>query len=278
VFVIGMTIFVTRSITRPLAHLQQAMERVELNDFDASVPVSTNDELGYLGERFNQMNAGLRQGDLMRNLLNLYVSPEVAREALAKGARLGGALAECSVLFSDMRDFTGLSERLTPNDLIAFINRYMTMMVTLVTEQGGMINKFGGDSLLAIFGTPLNPADDHAARAVRTALAMRDRLIQFNDEQARAGAPIIRIGIGIATGSVVAGNVGSAERIEYTVLGDTVNLAARLEQKTKELGCDILLSETTCNAAREKITFKAELLTGVAVRGKNETVAVYALK
>ncbi|MBI2941086.1 MAG: HAMP domain-containing protein [Chloroflexi bacterium] len=327
---VGMAVFVTRSIVGPLRALQAAMGRVEQQDFAARVPVTTNDELGYLSERFNQMTGGLRQGELVRNLLNLYVSPEVAREAVERGARLGGELVECSVLFSDIRNFTGLAEALPPADLIALLNRYMGAMVGVVVAEGGMVNKFGGDSLLAIFGTPLNPAADHAARAVRAALAMRRALAEFNQTQPpgstsdplrnggqgvrsppasplsaperrpggevrppsplsaperRPGGevPPLRIGIGIATGPVVAGNVGGAHRIEYTVIGDTVNLASRLQDKTKELGCDILVSaETYTRASRGepgvRPALDAELLPGLAVRGKREPVDAYVVR
>jgi class 3 adenylate cyclase len=275
---VGLALFVTRSIVEPLGILQTAMARVEQNDFAARVPVTSNDELGYVSEGFNRMTAGLRQGELLRNLLNLYVTPEVAREAIRQGVKLGGALVECSVLFSDIRDFTGLSERLPPADLINLLNRYMSAMVAVVVEQGGMVNKFGGDSLLAVFGTPLNPADDHAARAVRAALAMRRALNEFNETQARAQGPILRIGIGLATGPVVAGNVGGESRIEYTVIGDTVNLASRLQSLTKEVGRDVLLEADTYTAASRALPLNVEHLPPVSVRGKQEPVSVYALQ
>jgi class 3 adenylate cyclase len=232
---VGMAFFMTRGLTGPLQTLQAAMARVGQNDFTVSVPVTSNDELGYLAEGFNTMTAGLRQGEMLRTLLNLYVTPQVAREALEHGAKLGGTLTECTVLFSDIRGFTSLAEQLPPTELIALLNKYMSAMVAVIVEHGGMVNKFGGDSILAVFGTPLNPAKDHAARAIRAASGMRRALAQFNQAQAGAGGPTLRIGIGIATGPVVAGNMGGQERIEYTVIGDTVNLASRLQSLTKEL-------------------------------------------
>jgi len=274
---VGMAVFVTRGITDPLRRLQVAMGRVEQNDLEAQVPVTTNDELGYVSERFNQMTAGLRQGEMVRTLLNLYVTPEVAREAVEHGAQLGGRLIECTVLFSDIRGFTGLSERLPPADLIGMLNRYMEAMVAVIVENGGMVNKFGGDSLLAVFGTPLNPAEDHAARAVRTALGMCRALERFNQAQAAAGGPTVRIGIGIASGPVVAGNVGGRERIEYTVIGDTVNLAARLQDKTKETGHTVLLSAEAHAAASHSMEVRTEQLALMEIRGKSEPVALYAL-
>ena len=274
---VGLAVFMSRGIVGPLDTLQEAMKRVEQNDLDAQVPVTSNDELGYLGERFNQMTAGLRQGEMLRNLLNLYVSPEVAREALEHGARLGGKRVECTVLFSDIRGFTSLSERLPPEVLIDLLNRYMVAMVEVVVEKGGMVNKFGGDSLLAVFGAPLNPSEDHAACAVRAAQGMQRALAAFNETQRLHHSPRLKIGIGVATGAVIAGNVGGRERIEYTVIGDTVNLASRLQDKTKELDVDILLSQQSFQHASRYMSLQASSLPSVSVKGKREPVAVYAI-
>jgi adenylate cyclase len=237
----------------------------------------SNDEVGYLAERFNEMVAGLRRGELLRNLLNLYVSPEVAREALEHGASLGGQLVQCTVLFSDIRSFTTLSEQLDPAELIALLNRYMSRMVDVIVSCGGMVNKFGGDSLLAVFGTPLNPAPNHAVSAIHAALGMRSALVEFNEAQAAVDSSQLRCGIAVATGTVVAGNVGGKERIEYTVIGDTVNLAARLQAMSKELHHDILLNQDAYLQACNTIQLPAEEIRNVTVRGKSEPVTIYAL-
>ena len=272
---IGLAFFITRGIVKPINALHEAMGRVQENDLETRVPVTTNDELGDLSEHFNHMTAGLRQKERLRNLLNLYVSPEVAQEALAHGTKLGGELIECTVLFSDIRDFTTISELLPPEDLIALLNRYMSLMVRVIVENGGMVNKFGGDSLLAVFGTPLNPADNHAAQAVLSAQAMFRALAVFN--QGETKAPLIRIGVGIATGPVVVGNVGGRERIEYTVIGDTVNLAARLEDKTKEVAGNTLMSAESYRQASEYLSLPARFLPETRVKGKKEPVGAYAL-
>ena len=274
---IGIAIFVSRTIVEPLRALQTTMSRVAVNDLSVRAAVTTNDELGYLSERFNDMVGGLQRAELMRNLLNLYISPQVARDALEHGAHLGGSLVECSVLFSDLRDFTGLSERLPPSELIALLNRYLSAMIAIIIEHGGFVNKFGGDSLLAVFGTPLNPAADHAARAVLAAQAMRRTLQTFNTGQVEEGSPALRIGIGIASGPVVAGNVGGEGRIEYTVIGDTVNVAARLQGMTRQLECDVLLDEDAYRSARSSLEFEARRFPQVEVRGKKQLMDVYAL-
>ncbi len=274
---VALTFLIAHSIVDPLANLQNAMSSVEKNDLNAHVRVLANDELGYVSERFNDMVDGLRRGELLRNLLNLYVSPEVAREALEHGTQLGGQLIECTVLFSDIRGFTMLAEKLPADELITLLNQYMSQMVDVIVANGGMVNKFGGDSLLAVFGTPLNPAPDHAAKAIRAAQDMHKALKNFNSQQLMAGLVELHFGIGIATGKVVAGNIGGSERIEYTVIGDTVNLASRLQDLTKETGQQILVHESTYAAATMTQKVAATRMPPVAVRGKSETVTVYAL-
>lgn len=274
---ISLTLLVTHSIVRPLTMLRDSMARVEQNDLRTQVKVVSNDELGYVSERFNEMVGGLRQAEMMRNLLNIYVSPEVARDAMEHGTQLGGQLVECSILFSDIRGFTTLSEQMAAQDLIELLNRYMSRMVDVVIANGGIVNKFGGDSLLALFGTPLNPAQDHAARAIRAALHMQKALKSFNAEQETCCAPTLHIGIGIASGPAVAGNVGGEGRIEYTVIGDTVNLASRLQDMTKDLGRDILANASAVEQATHHMSLAAEPLQPLNVRGKAESVKVYAI-
>lgn len=270
-------ILVARAIVGPLQVLQEAMGHVEKNELNTRIVVTTNDELGYLSERFNAMTDGLRQGERLRKLFGLYVSAEVAQLAVKTGAGLGGTLVNCSVMFSDIRDFTTLSEQIPPGQLVELINRYMTAMVSVIVHHGGVITRFGGDSILAVFGTPLNPMNDHADRAVRTAIEMRKALATFNQEAATAHLPTLESGIGIASGPAIAGNVGGKERIEYTVMGDAVNLAARLEDKTKDTGFPILVSDETYRALNEASDVNARPLTDVQIKGKRDGVTVYAL-
>jgi adenylate cyclase len=274
---VALTFLIAHSVVSPLNSLQNEMSRVKQNDLNAHVRVLANDELGYVSERFNEMVDGLRHGELLRNLLNLYVSPEVAREALEHGTHLGGQLIECTVLFSDIRGFTALTEELPANELITLLNQYMSQMVDVIVANGGMVNKFGGDSLLAVFGTPLNPSADHAGKAINAAREMHQALKNFNSQQLVSGSVELHFGIGIATGDVVAGNIGGAERIEYTVIGDTVNLASRLQDLTKEIGQEILVHESTYAAATKTQKVAATRMPPAVVRGKSETVNVYAL-
>jgi adenylate cyclase len=270
-------VLVARAIVGPLQALQHAMGRVEKNELNTRVLVTTNDELGYLSERFNLMTDGLRQGEKLRKLFSLYVSREVAKAAVESGAGLGGELVNCSVMFSDIRDFTSLTERMPPSRLVELINRYMTAMVSVIVKHGGVVTKFGGDSILAVFGAPLNPMTDHAHRAVWSAIEMRQALAAFNQEESAAGSPELEAGIGIASGLVVAGNVGGKERIEYTVMGDATNLAARLEEKTKDTGFPILISDETYQGLDAALETGAKVLKDVQIKGKRDRVTAYAL-
>ena len=276
---VGIANFVSRAIVEPLRVLQDAMGKVQDNDLDARVPVTSNDEFGYLGERFNDMTAGLRRGEQLRRLFGLYVSPEVAQAAVETGAGLGGQLCECTIMFADLRDFTSLTERLGPETLVDVINRYMTVMVSPIVDHGGLVTRFGGDSILAVFGSPLNSMTDHAHQAVKAAFQMRQALQEFNqnasgDPVADGRQPVLANGIGIATGPVIAGNVGGKERLEYTVMGDAVNLASRLEDMTVDLDYPILISEETFEAIG---TLTANRLPDVPVKGKAKPVTIYGL-
>jgi adenylate cyclase len=274
---VGLILLLARSILDPLRALEHGMSRVAQNHYEVHVPVLSNDELGYLSERFNQMTDGLRQADRMRRLFDLYASAEVVEAALEGGANLGGELVHCTILFTDVRDFTALSERLEPERLVSLINHYMSAIVPQIAASGGVITRFGGDSILAVFGSPLNPIDDHAFRAVRAARSIHQALLRFNKLQHLAREPELKIGVGIATGPVIAGNVGGQERLEYTVMGEAANMAARLQELTKEYQCPVLVSDGTYHDLPPLVRRLFEKRTDVVIRGKQEPVTIYAL-
>jgi adenylate cyclase len=250
------------------------MQVLETGDLDARAAVSTDDEIAHLAAAFNRMVAGLKREALVRDLFGQYVNPEVARLAIEQEGRLEGEVVECTVLFVDIRRFTSLAEVLPPKRLIGVLNRYFDRMLTVVEAEGGIVNKFGGDSLLAVFGSPLNPTPDHAERAVRAALRMRVALAAFNREQVATEMPELRVGFGLATGELVAGNIGSSRKLEYTVIGDPVNLAARLQELTPDLGADILMNATTAQHASEVARFRS--LGRIEIRGRAEPVEVFS--
>jgi adenylate cyclase len=274
VLAIGTALYFGRTIIRPLRELETAMHRVESGDLDATAGVTSDDEIGHLAAAFNRMVGGLKREALVRDLFGQYVSPQVARLAIAQEGGLEGQVIESTVLFVDIRRFTGLAEVMPPARLIGTLNRYFERMLVVVENEGGIVNKFGGDSLLAIFGSPLNPSPDHAERAVRASLGMRVALAEFNREQAEAEMPKLHVGFGLATGELVAGNVGSDRKLEYTVIGDPVNLAARLQELTPELGVSILMSAETARRAQAVARLRSH--GEIEVRGRAERVEVFS--
>jgi adenylate cyclase len=267
-----MALYVGRTLVRPLHALGDSMRRVEEGDLKARAPVSSMDEIGRLSGSFNSMVVAIEREALIRDLFGQYVTPELAAAAIERRGQLDGQLVTSTVLFADIRDFTGVTEAVPASTLIEMLNRYFMRMAKVVVDEGGLVNKYGGDSLLAVFGSPLNPSADHAAQAVRAGLAMLDVLADFNREQAEALLPEVMIGIGIATGDVVAGNIGSQAKLEYTVVGDAVNVASRLQALTKELGESLLASAETARRAGEAFRFAS--VGDVEVRGKTRPVPV----
>jgi adenylate cyclase len=259
-------------MTTALSRINAAMRRLEQQDYVKVEAVRTGDELEDLAEGFNAMVDGLRERDKLRVTMGKYMTEEVLEHVLAGEVELGGKTLELTILFCDLRDFTTLSEKRTAQQIVALLNEYFTHMVDCVLGEGGVVDKYIGDNIMAVFGAPVSRPDD-AQRAVRAAVRMRAALVKLNDSFAERGMEKLRFGIGLHSGEVVAGNIGSAKRMEYTVIGDAVNLASRLESKTKELGTDIIISEAT----RERLdpTATTELIGEVHVKGRAQPVQIY---
>ncbi len=215
-----------------------------------------------------------RLRDQQKALVRRFATSEVAQDLAESGFALGGRRVHGSVMFSDIRGFTALVESQPPEETIELLNTYYTLMFDAITGHGGVVNQMIGDGLMAIFGAPL-PLADPCRAAVRAAQEMIDMIELFNAERAAEGKGRIAIGIGIATGEMVAGYTGTQERATYTCIGDTVNLAARLEAHTKVAQRAILIDEATCAALGADAG--AEALAAVAFRGKAAPVAVFAL-
>lgn len=215
-----------------------------------------------------------RQKLAIRRTFQKYVPPEVVEQLLRDPDRvaLGGERRTISVLFSDIRGFTSLSEQMKPEEVVRFLNGYFAVMTPIIYRHGGTVDKFEGDGIMALFGAPIHHPD-HAVRAVRAALDMQGALEEVQQQWKSAPGLPLRIGVGIATGDVVVGNIGSPERLNYTAVGDTVNLAARLQDLTKELGAEILIGESTYEAARDVI--EAVPIPGTRVRGRSQAVTIY---
>ena len=212
-----------------------------------------------------------RLRDRQRELFRKFATAEVAEELLMSGLTLGGKHVEASVMFSDIRKFTSLTETLSPSDTIELLNSYYTLMFDAIGGQGGIVNQMLGDGLMAIFGAPL-PRPDHRQRAVSAALEMQELVAGFNREQAARGGAEIRIGIGIASGPLVAGFTGTEQRVTYTCVGDTVNLAAHLEAHTKVLGQPILIDENTRSGLADGVRVETHGSVQFKTRSRVETV------
>jgi class 3 adenylate cyclase len=215
-----------------------------------------------------------RLRDQQRELFRKFATAEVAEELLETGFALGGKHVDATVMFSDIRSFTSLAESLPPAETIELLNSYYTLMFDAIGGQGGIVNQMLGDGLMALFGAPL-PHPDHAERAVRAALEMLELVAGFDREQAAQGKPEIRIGVGIASGQVIAGYTGTERRVTYTCVGDTVNLAAHLEAHTKILGQPILIDEQTRAALSSP--FRVQDHGSVQFKTRAQPVRVYAV-
>ena len=218
----------------------------------------------------------ISQEKRMKSTLYRYMTPSVAERVMQLGddTLMVGERKDVSVLFSDIRGYTTLTENLEAAEVVKLLNDYFETMVEAVFDQEGTLDKFIGDAVMAVFGAPL-PIDDHAWAAVNSALDMRHRLARFNYDRMSDALPEIRIGIGISSGEVVSGNIGSQRKMEYTVIGDGVNLSSRLEGITKKYGCDIVLSEYTYERCQDRIWSRE--LDRIRVKGKNQPVKIYDL-
>ncbi len=216
-----------------------------------------------------------RLRDQQKELMRRFATSEVAQDLEQSGFALGGRRVEASVMFSDIRGFTAMVESQSPEETIELLNTYYTLMFDAINGHGGVVNQMIGDGLMAIFGAPL-PLADHPQAAVRAALDMIEVIELFNVERTAANKPAIRIGIGIASGVVVAGYTGTQQRATYTCIGDTVNLAARLEEHTKVAKRTILIDSSTRATLTGEVHVDA--LDSVTLRGKAAAVEVYAVE
>jgi class 3 adenylate cyclase len=254
---------------QPIRDLVSGTARVTVGDYDHPLPVVQDDDLGVLVAMFNRMQVGLRERESLHAAFGSYVDPALAHRLLESGSSLfEGEDLEVTVLFADVRGFTSYAERVDPSVAVARLNELFEVVVPVLQEHGGHANHYLGDGLLAVFGAP-QPLEHHADAAVAGAIEIQRRVrAAFGSE--------LRLGIGINTGPVIAGTVGGGGRHEFTVIGDTVNVAARVEQLTKETGDAILLTEATraaLSGARRRSTERGDF----AVRGKAAKVALHAI-
>jgi len=278
VYVILIARWTAEDISRPLEKLRANMSRAEIGDLSAMTPATTANEIGELTIGFNAMLKGMAERGRIKELFGQYLTKEISEAILEGRVTLDGARYEATVMFTDIRGFTAMSEKLSPEEVFAFLNDYLGRMIEVIAARGGIIDKFLGDGILAVFGLPV-VSTSHADNAFAAAMDMRGALAALNAERGSAGKEKIRIGIGMHTGEVIAGNVGSSKKLQFTVIGDTVNVASRIESLNKDFGSYLLLTGSTyAKLGDEGRRAPFVRIEGASLRGKAEKLDLYRLQ
>jgi adenylate cyclase len=282
-------------LTNPLTRVVQAMERIiATNDMSSRVEVEYNDETGRLAHTFNIMVGALERAykqikryalgaavaqkkeHKIRTMFQKFVPADVIDQFFANPEKmLVGENRVISILFSDIRSFTSISEQMMPDDLVSSLNRYFTVMVDIIAARDGTIDKYIGDAIMAFFGAPARHKND-ALNSVLAGIEMTEALGDFNAHQRELGKPEFRIGVGINYGVVTVGNIGTDKKMDYTIIGDMVNLASRMEGLTKKYQQPLLISESLHQRVHEEVPCR--LIDTVAVKGRAEGVKIYSAK
>jgi adenylate cyclase len=285
--------FIINYLTKPLIGLRDTMrEIISSGNLDKRVPVEFHDETGQLAHTFNIMVGELEKAynqiksyafkavlaqkkeSRIRNIFQKYVPQELIDKYYEHPeAMLVGDNRVLAVLFSDIRGFTSIAESMLPDEIVHSLNRYFTIMVDVIMNRKGIVDKYIGDAIMAFFGAPVKHEND-ALQSALAAIEMIESLVAFNKEQHAAGKPPFRIGVGLNYGVVTVGNIGTEKKMEYTVIGDMVNLASRLEGLTKVYKQQVIVSESIKRKAEKKLSFR--LLDTVAVKGKKEGVKIFS--
>jgi class 3 adenylate cyclase/HAMP domain-containing protein len=292
---VGLLLVFSHYLVLPLRKVVAAMrEIISTSDLSKRVEVIYRDETGELGHSFNLMTGELEKAydqikgyalkaviaqhkeQKIRNIFQKYVPTDVIDQFFENPeAMLIGQDRILAVLFSDIRSFTSISEKLKPNEIVESLNQYFSRMVEIIMNRRGIVDKYIGDAIMAFYGAPVRHEDD-ALQATLSALDMIDALESFNEYQIRIGRPEFKIGIGLNYGLVTVGNIGSEKKMDYTVIGDMVNLASRLEGLTKQYGCPLIVSASVHRKIKDKLPCR--LLDRVTVKGKEEPVGIYSVQ
>lgn len=264
-----------RNLRRMFGLLETAFDHVEQGKLTTRVPIVSNDEVSLIARHTNRMIAGLRDRERIKVIFGKYLSPTVADAILKseKESELGGREVRVAILFTDIRNYTALSEALSPGEVVEFLNFYFTKIVEVIHGAGGVLDKFIGDAAMAVFGVDGSP--DAASDCVRAGMAIRGLLGQVNDHLRRQGHPEIDNGVGIHFGTVIAGNIGSSQRFEYTVIGDAVNTASRIEALCKTERSKLLISSETHAAISVELRSQFVALGEFELKGKAKPVLIY---
>jgi adenylate cyclase len=265
------------TLTSPIEKLAEMIKLVSKGNFEVKArdQVRSQDEVGDLAEAFDQMTEGLKERDKVKSLFSKFHGVAIAEDLISKDITVGGQTKEVVVFFSDIRGFTSFSENRTPEEVVEMLNEYFSVMVQLINAYGGVVDKFIGDAIMAVWGAPHGTVND-AKKAVRASLEMRKALEKLNQRRIARNQPPIHIGMGVHAGKAISGTIGSNERMEYTVIGNTVNTASRIEASTKAFGSDLLISESVI----EKIgnNFLVELAGDAEVKGRSESIKMFKVR
>ena len=263
-------------LTGPIKQLVHGVQQIAKGRYDVKINITSRDEIGELTEAFNNMAKSLKEKEQIKEAFRRYVSHQVAEEIFKDPDKyvdlLKGIRKKVTVLFADVRRFTPLSEKLPPEQVVALLNELLSAMTNVVFKYEGTIDKFIGDCLMAVYGAPIEHPDD-PNRAVMSAVDIQKEIQRINEKRAKDGLPTMNIGIGINLGEAVVGNIGSQERLDYTVIGDTVNLASRLQEVAD--GGEIIISEHVFNEIDVPFIFHGPYL--IKVKGKENPVKIYKL-
>lgn len=263
------------SLTHPIERLVDVTHSIAKGDFDHRANIGSADEVGLLGQAIDEMAVGLKERDKVKNVLNKFHGSSVTDELIQGDLELGGSSKNVTVFFSDIRDFTKFSEAHTAEQVVSMLNEYFQVMVSIINRNNGVVDKFIGDAIMAVWGAP-TATDEDPQNAVKACLEMRVALQELNRIRIGRGEVPLKIGIGLHTGRVISGTIGSDERMEFTVIGDAVNQAARIEASTKAFGADLLLSKETADLVRE--SFMIAEAGKVEVKGKSEALSLFKVR
>ncbi|WCL50043.1 adenylate/guanylate cyclase domain-containing protein [Leptospira sp. GIMC2001] len=266
--------FFAKRISEPILTLVTASKNIESGNYHLELKPETRDEIGILTNSFQSMSQGLEEREKLKVSFGRFVNDEIAELSMKGQLKVGGEKKECAILFSDIRSFTSISEKLRPEEVVEFLNQYMSAMVSCVKNNRGYVDKFIGDAIMATWGA-LKSSGNISQDSVKAALDMRFALLKFNQGRGTAKKPSLRIGIGLNYGPVISGQIGSDEKMEYTVIGDAVNLASRVEGLTKDLSLDIIVSESIYNNTKKLFNYYD--LPAISVKGKEKPQKIYAL-
>jgi adenylate cyclase len=266
------SVLIVNYIIGPIKLLVTGVRAIGQGNYDVQIKLTSNDEIGDLTDAFNATAKSLQEKELLKGAFSTYVSTKVMEEILKDPTKLSlhGKRVRATVLFTDIRGFTSMSEILEPEQVVSVLNEYLTLQTDKVFKWEGLLDKFVGDAVMAVYGIPF-PKDDDAYRAVRTAMDIREGVEKLNVIRAKRNQHVVEIGMGINTGDVVSGNMGSSQKMDYTVIGDNVNLSARLEANAP--GGKIFVSESTYKETRDKIEYVEH--EPIMVKGKKDQVKIF---